>query len=47
MCVSFYLGTCFSFSLRHTNPLPESLFQRVKDQMLGGDLTDEEEVSYR
>jgi hypothetical protein len=45
--VRFYLDNRFSFSPRHTKPLPESLIQQVKEQLFEGDLTDEEEVTYR
>ncbi len=42
--VCFYLDGGVSFSSRHTKPLPESLFQQVKEGLFEGDLTEEEET---
>jgi hypothetical protein len=39
----FSLDNCFSFSPRHTKPLPESVRQQVKYELFEGDLTDSEE----
>ena len=40
--VRIYLDNFISFLSRHTKPLPESLWQQVKEELFEGELTDEE-----